>query len=111
MIALVVSLLLIVVAALLGIYTSIMTPTQSKFILVSSILYIILFGVILSILTSDKGIIEVFMDNSVYTPLIFYIFWYVTSATLVNLFTGNNDYQGFFENSNRYMSERNIMQR
>jgi len=111
MIALVLSLVLIVCVALLGKYTSIMTPTQTKFILVSSVLYIMLFGVILSMLTSDKGILEVFMDNSTFIPLIFYIFWYISSASIVNKLTGNNDYQGFFEDTNPYMSKRNIMPR
>lgn len=111
MIALVISLVLIVCVGLLGKYTSFMTQAQTKFLLVSAVLYIILFGVVMSMLTSDKGILEVFMDNSVYIPLIFYIVWYITSASLTNVLTGRNDYQGFFEDTNPHMSRRNLMPR
>ena len=126
MIALMISLVLIVFVGLLGKYTSFMTQAQTKFLgkytsfmtqaqtkflLVSAVLYIILFGVVMSMLTSDRGILEVFMDNSIYIPLIFYIVWYLTSASLTNVLTGRNDYQGFFEDTNPYMSRRNLMPR
>ena len=111
MTAFVLSLILIVVIALLGRYTSFMTEAQNRFILVSAVLYIIIFGVIMSMLTSDKGLLEVFMDNSTYIPLIFYILWYVASAVIANMFTGRNDYVGFFEDTHQYMSKRNLMPR
>lgn len=111
MIALLISLLLIVVIWILSKYTSIMTTSQIRFIIVSSVLYIVLFGVVMSLLISNKGIMEILMDNSTYIPLIFYIIWYISSASISNLFTGKNDYQGFFDNSNKFMSSRNIMPR
>jgi uncharacterized membrane protein YdjX (TVP38/TMEM64 family) len=111
MIAFVLSLVLIVIIALLGKYTSFMTEAQNKFILVSAVLYIIIFGVILSMLTDNKGLLEVFMNNSTYIPLIFYILWYVVSAAIANIFTGRNDYIGFFEDTHKYMSKRNLMPR
>lgn len=110
MIAFVLSLILIVGIALLGKYTSFMTEAQNTFILSSAILYIIVFGVIMSMLTS-RGLMEAFMDNSTYIPLIFYILWYVASASTSNLFTGQNDYIGFFEDTHPYMSRRNLMPR
>ena len=111
MIALLISLLLIIVIWILSKYTSIMTIPQTRFIMVSSILYILLFGVIMSLLISNKGIMEILMDNTTYIPLIFYIIWYVSSASISNLFTGKNNYQGFFDNSNKFMSSRNIVSR
>jgi uncharacterized membrane protein len=109
MIALVISLLLIVVLWILKKYTKIMSVTQFNFIIISSVLYIILFGIVMSMLTSSKGIMEIIMDNSLYIPLIFYIFWYVSSASISHLFTGDHNYQGFFDSNNKYMSERNVM--
>ena len=111
MISLLISLLLIIVIWLLSKYTSIMTIPQTRFIMVSSILYILLFGVVMSLLISNKGIMEILMDNTTYIPLIFYIIWYVSSASISNLFTGKNNYQGFFDNSNKFMSSRNIVSR
>jgi hypothetical protein len=111
MIALLISLLLIVIVWLLNKYTSIMTIPQSRFIMVSAVLYILLFGIVMSLLISNKGIMEILMDNSTYIPLIFYIIWYVSSASISNLFTGKNDYQGFFDNRNKFMSIRNITAR
>lgn len=111
MIALVISLILIVGIGLLGKYTTFMTPSQNKFILVSSILYIILFGVLMKMLTSDKGVMETFMNNRTFAPLIFYILWYVSSACVVNVFTGRTDYRGFFEDTNPYMSKRHVRPR
>ena len=111
MIALVISLVLIVIVGLLGKYTSFMTEAQNKFILVSSVLYIVLFGIVMSMLTTDKGTMEIFMDNSTYTPLIFYILWYVSSAGVTNALTGRTDYMGFFEDTNPYMSRRHIRPR
>jgi hypothetical protein len=52
---------------------------------------------------------DILMDNSLYIPLIFYILWYVSSASISKLYTGKNNYQGFFDNSNKYMSERQVM--
>ena len=109
MIALVISLLLIVVLWILKKYTTFMSDTQYRFIIISSVLYIILLGFVMSMLISSKGIMEIIMNNSLYIPLIFYILWYVSSASISKLFTGKNNYQGFFDNSNKYMSERNVM--
>ena len=111
MIAIILSLLLIVAVIILGLYTSIMKQEQIKFIISSSVLYIIFFGVAMSMLTSNKGIVEMLTDNNTYIPLIFYILWYVSSASISNLFTGKNDYTGFFENTHPYMSKRNLMPR
>jgi len=104
-------LVLIVAVGLLGKYTSYITPAQNKFMLVSSVLYIILFGVVMTMLTSNKDVMETFMDNSTFAPLIFYILWYVISASITNVLTGRNDYQGFFENTNSQMSRRHIRPR
>lgn len=109
MIALVISLLLIVVLWILKKYTKIMSEIQFRFIMISSVLYIILLGLLMPMLTSSRKIIEIVMDNSLYIPLIFYILWYVSSASVSKLFTGKNNYQGFFDNHNKYMSERNVM--
>ena len=111
MIAFVLSLLLIVGTALFGKYTSFLTKEQLKFILVSSVLYIIIFGVILTLLTSNRGRTELVFDNNIFIPLIFYVLWYISSAIITNLFTGNNDYTGFFDSTNSHMSVRNIMPR
>jgi uncharacterized membrane protein len=109
MIALVISLLLIVVLWILKKYTTFMSDTQFRFIMISSVLYIILLGIVMSMLTSSKKIMDILMDNSLYIPLIFYILWYVSSASISKLYTGKNNYQGFFDNSNKYMSERQVM--
>ena len=111
MIAFVISLLLIIIVGILGKYTSIMSQTQFRFITISSILYIILLGLTMSLLIYNKGIIQVFMDNSTFIPLIFYILWFVSSASISKLFTGRNEYQGFFDSNDKYMSNRNIMPR
>jgi len=111
MIALVISLVLIVIVGLLGKYTSLMSHSQNKFLLVSSVLYIVLFGIFMSTLTTDKGLMEIFMDNSTYAPLIFYILWYVSSSGITNALTGRTDYRGFFEDTNPYMSKRHIRPR
>ena len=86
-----------------------MSDTQFRFIMISSVLYIILLGIVMSMLTSSKKIMDILMDNSLYIPLIFYILWYVSSASISKLYTGKNNYQGFFDNSNKYMSERQVM--
>lgn len=109
MIALVISLLLIVVIWILNQYTTLMTNSQSRFIMISSVLYIILFGIVMSLLLSNKGIMEILSDNSIYIPLIFYIIWYFSSVSISNLFTGKNDYRGFFDNRNKFMSIRDTM--
>ena len=72
MIALVISLLLIVVLWILKKYTTFMSDTQFRFIMISSVLYIILLGIVMSMLTSSKKIMDILMDNSLYIPLIFY---------------------------------------
>ena len=71
MIALVISLLLIVVLWILKKYTTFMSDTQFRFIMISSVLYIILLGIVMSMLTSSKKIMDILMDNSLYIPLIF----------------------------------------
>lgn len=104
MLAFIGSLILIVITWLLGKYTKIMTEDQVKFILGSSVLYIILFGMVMSSLTSNDNL----MDDAIYLPLIFYILWYVTSASFTNRLTGHNDHTGFFDNSSPYMSQRSV---
>ena len=108
MIAFVISLLLIVVIGILGKYTKLLTVSQTRFALISSVLYIIFFGITMSMLTSNKSLFDVFTENSVYIPLIFYMLWYITSSSIVNRLTGNNDYQGFFGDSSKYMSQRDV---
>ena len=102
MISLIISLLLIIVLWILKKYTKIMSLIQFRFIIFSSILYIFLFGFVISTLT----ISNIIKEDYKYIPLIFYILWYISSISVSNLFTGNNNYQGFFDNSNKYMSER-----
>lgn len=107
MIALMISILLIIVAMILKKYTHIMTKTQFKFIITSSILYIFLFGVVYYLLNS-KGIIEILSDDKLFFPLIFYILWFGCSASVSKVFTMQNNYSGFFDKS-KYMSERETM--
>ena len=108
MLAIIGSLVLIVIVWLLGRYTKIMTDDQVKFIIGSSILYIILFGAVMSLLNSNDNLMDAMMKNSTYLSLIFYILWYVTSASVTNRLTGNHDYVGFFDDSSRYISQRNV---
>jgi hypothetical protein len=109
MIALVVSLVLMVIVGLIGYYTNIISVNESKFLIVSSVLYIILFGIIKTRLTTGKGASTALMIDSLYYPLIFYMLWFFTSASIGKLLTGRNNYQGFFEAQNRFMSTRNTM--
>lgn len=104
MIAFIVSSLLIITIALTGNY--ILTPKEMRFVVASSILYIFLFGLLMPGFKTGQGVTIKLLDDKTYTPLIFYIIWYVASASLTNIFTGSNNYQGFFQDSKRYMSTR-----
>ena len=78
-----------------------MSRHQFRFIMISSVLYIALFGIGMSKLTNSNL-------DTVYIPLIFYIIWYISSASTIKFFIKQDNYQGFF-NSKNYMSERNVM--
>jgi hypothetical protein len=113
MFAFTISLILILILWILKKYTNaisiIMSNSQYRFIMISSLLYILLFGFILSLLMTSKKITDMMADNSLFIPLIFYIIWYISSASITTLFVSQNNYQGFFNDSNKYMSQRNIM--
>ena len=111
MIALGISTVLIIIVWVITLYTTLITKDQFKFLTASSIMYVILFGFVKTLLTSDKSIFSVFTNNQAFWPLIFYIFWYFASASVGNTLTRGDNYQGFFEKSNNTMSERNVMPR
>ena len=104
MITFILSLVSIIIVGIIGNYTPILTKEQSSYLLVSSVLYILLFGFIMR----SNTILETIKNNSLYTPLLFYMLWYISSSVLVNLFTGKNNHIGFFEDQNLHMSERKI---
>jgi len=107
MIAFGISVVLIIIAMILKKYTTIMTKTQFKFIITSSVLYIFLFGVMYYLLNS-KGILEILSNNSLFYPLVFYMIWFGLSASIAKIFNVQNNYSGFFD-KNKYMSERETM--
>ena len=106
MIALAITLVLIIIVGIIGYYTNVIKQSQTDFIIVSSVLYIIIFGIIRSFILSKEGLYAVLMNNKMFYPLVFYILWYFTSSLVGNKFTGSNNYQGFFDNTNKYMSKR-----
>jgi|SaaInlStandDraft_1057018.scaffolds.fasta_scaffold05909_6 hypothetical protein len=111
MIVLLITLGLIFLVGILGSIVKIISIEQTKFIVTSSILYIVIFGFVLSLLTKKQSMMEVLNNHSLYIPVIFYVFWFMISAILSNSLTSGDSLTGYFSKDNKYMSKRNVMPR
>lgn len=111
MIVLLITIGLIFLIGILGSTVKIITIEQTKFIVISSILYIIIFGFVLSLLTDKKNIMDILNNKNLCIPVIFYIFWFIISALISNYLTSGDNLNGYFYQTNKYMSERNTMPR
>ena len=108
MIALIIAVVLIIVVGILGKFTSVLTDDQTNFLMASSFLYIMLFGVTRNKLLENNAS---FFENKIYYPLIFYIIWYATGMGLSNYLVPADNFRGFFSTQNSQMSQRNFQPR
>lgn len=88
-------------------YTNLITEKQGVFLVSSSFLYIVLFGLAFSLLMGSDNLFNDVTKNSTYFPLVFYIIWFSISSIISNKFVNQRNYIGFFEENN-YMSKRKM---
>jgi hypothetical protein len=109
--------LLMFVILLLGIvtkYTHILTVKQGRFLVWSSILYVIVLVLFKGVLLSSgdvsgKNLQHLVTNNASLFPLFFFIAWFFVSAAISNAVSGRQDYQGFWSTRDLSISERQEM--
>jgi len=107
MISIIVSIVLIIILKILNKYTNLLEDYQYNFVFTSTVLYILLFGVLKSFIMSEQNII---LSNATYYPLIFFILWSSISNIIINKLTYENNIGILFRpklNMNN-MSQRKI---
>jgi len=84
MISIVVSIILVLVLKIIEKYTNFLKENQYNFIFTSSVFYILLFGVLKSLIMGEQNIL---FSNHTYYPLLFFILWYSVSTIIINNIT------------------------
>ena len=109
--------LLMVIFFLVGIivkYTHILTVKQGRFLIWSSILYVIVLVLFRGMLLSSgdvsgKHLQQLVTNDASIIPLFYFITWFFVSAAISNAVSGKQDYQGFWSSRNLSISERQEM--
>lgn len=110
--ALLLLMVLLFITWILGKYTHILTPRQTRFLQVSSVMYIAIMIFFRSLLLegSEKDLSDIFLADEQYTVLFLFFLWFLISSSVANALTTNQDYQGFWSDSNDiWISEQDSM--
>ena len=111
---LIVFMALLVLFYLTGKYTNLQTEQDNKFLLVSSVLFVLIFIFLFNLLLDPSkfdtdAIHKLTMDPKTFSLVIAYMVWYFTSSVIINKLNLTNTVIPFYTSNNQWVSTKSTL--
>ena len=111
---LVVFMVLLIVFYLTGKYTNLQTEQENKFLLVSSVLFVLVFIFLFHLLLNPtnfdaNAVHKLTMDPQSFALVIAYMVWYFTSTVIINKLNLTNTSVPFYTSNSQWVSNKSTL--